>query len=145
MEMALEYQTKSDQENMTTYSKHGFQAIDAETKQKHAAWYISSRILSTKRLKDVKWNWKDFENMKKGQNGWYLQTTYSKVSNLIKKNQSDTIDINQLSDQDFRQGVKVFSFFWCPWKYKMSGSVLDRASFWQRFTRLSRSTFLPGT
>ena len=114
MEMALEYQTKSDQENMTTYSKHGFQAIDAETKQKHAAWYISSRILSTKRLKDVKWNWKDFENMKKGQNGWYLQTTYSKVSNLIKKNQSDTIDINQLSDQDFRQGVKVFSFFWCP-------------------------------
>ena len=99
---------------MTTYSKHDFQAIDVELKQKHAAWYISSRILSTKRLEDAKWNWQDFENMKKGQNGWYLQTTYSKVSNLIKKNQSDTIDINQLSDQDFRQGVKVFSFFWCP-------------------------------
>lgn len=104
--MALEYQSYNDQKNVATYSKHGFDQIDAQTKEKHAAWYISSRVLSTKRHKDVKWNWKDFENMKKGQNGWYLQTTYAKVVNLIKKNL--TIDehdaygqLHTLDDDDY--------------------------------------------
>ena len=33
--------------------------------RKHAAWTVSSKVLSVKRLKDSKWNWDDFKNMNK--------------------------------------------------------------------------------
>ena len=63
-----------------TYSKHNFGSLNQSELRKHAAWTVSSKVLSVKRLKDSKWNWDDFKNMNKGQNGWYIQTTYAKSS-----------------------------------------------------------------
>lgn len=43
-------------------------------------------MLNAKRSKDVKWRWEDFSKTSKGDSGWYLQTTYSKTANMIRKN-----------------------------------------------------------
>ena len=81
--MRFEFVNPSQKEQLEihseTYSKHNFGSLDQSELRKHAAWTVSSKVLSVKRLKDSKWNWDDFKNMNKGQNGWYIQTTYAKA------------------------------------------------------------------
>jgi len=92
-----------------TYSKHNFGSLDEAELRKHAAWTVSSKVLSVKRLKDSKWNWDDFKNMNKGQNGWYIQTTYAKLYNLIEKNSQNArpyYRIENFQDSDFETFIE---------------------------------------
>lgn len=78
-------------------------------RQKHASWAISARVLQAKRKKDVNWKWEDFGKGSKSDIGWYLQTTYSKINNLIIRNKDskDIREISQLENDAFENFIHL--------------------------------------
>ncbi|CAG5109505.1 Oidioi.mRNA.OKI2018_I69.chr2.g4032.t1.cds [Oikopleura dioica] len=95
---ALELQAETMEKQKSTYLKHNFEQLDDLTKKKHAAWFVAASVFSSKRQKDLKFNW---QLHLKNDNGMYLQRTYSKIKNLLSKNNARTRQMVITDDADF--------------------------------------------
>lgn len=108
VEQAISYQHNQAQlHKETTYKKHNFSEISDDIRRYHAAWSVSSMVLNAKREKDIKWKWENF-SASKGDSGWYLQKSYSKVSNLISRNsQGSIVPISAYENKDFENFIET--------------------------------------
>ena len=65
------------------------------------------RNLKINSLQDIKWKWENF-SASKGDSGWYLQKSYSKVSNLISRNsESPIVPITAYENKDFENFIET--------------------------------------
>ncbi|CBY08147.1 unnamed protein product [Oikopleura dioica] len=95
---AVELQAEMmEKHGKTTYARHNFDQLDGITKKKHAAWFVAASVFSSKRQKDLKFNW---QLHLKNDNGMYLQRIYSKIKNLLSKVESSRLE-ESVDDADF--------------------------------------------